>query len=138
VNRARDMAAAPQPSFLARMGDAAATAISGTAQAAESPRRAPTAKEGTYDHMGRCARRQPAGAHIAARPINAEDKPHRSHRHRHHFRHRRAAVWGRERQTIAHRQGYDGRWPGAESIMADGHRQARRGAGIHRSGEGRE
>lgn len=42
VNRARDMAAAPQPSFLARMGDAAATAISGTAQAAESPRRAPT------------------------------------------------------------------------------------------------
>ncbi|HRE18890.1 MAG TPA: lytic transglycosylase domain-containing protein, partial [Rhodocyclaceae bacterium] len=42
VNRALDMAAAPQPSFLARMGDAAATAISGTAQAAESPRRAPT------------------------------------------------------------------------------------------------
>lgn len=42
VNRARDMAAAPQPSFLARMGDAAATAISGTAQAAESPRSAPT------------------------------------------------------------------------------------------------
>lgn len=42
VNRALDMAAAPQPSFLARMGDAAATAISGTAQAAESPRSAPT------------------------------------------------------------------------------------------------